>query len=166
MFIPEKRIGVVVLTNLNLSQAMVAASFVTMDFLLGNESTVEWTDYFQALEEKSAQAVQAAEREFDSGRDLSLAPRHDLQAYVGKFHNPGYGTFEIALRGDSLVQTYDGRTFDLVPYNGETFATRYQSTENHLHHMPMTFESNSDGEVIAVRIPIVPGIEPPRFLRE
>jgi CubicO group peptidase (beta-lactamase class C family) len=165
-FIPEKKIGVVVLTNLNLSQAMVAASFVTLDGLLGHASAEQWIEYFQALEKMAAEAEETAKRAFASGRDLSKTPRHDMQAYTGSFYHPGYGTFEVAIRDGALQQTYDGRSFDVKPYNGETFETRYQSTENHLHHMTMAFETDDDGKVIAVRIPIVPGIAPPRFVRK
>lgn len=165
IFIPEKRIGVVVLTNLNLSHAMTAASFVTMARLMGNDQTDHWIDHFSNFEAFSAKAEEDAKREFESGRDLTKKHRHSLKDYTGSFHHPGYGTFIVSLRDNTLQQTYDGRTYKVSPYAGETFETHYQSTENHLHHMTMTFESDDSGKAIAVHIPIVPGIKPPRFVR-
>ncbi len=165
-FVPDKKIGVVVLCNLNLSTAMWAASFVTLDRLLGFDEVDARIAYYRNLEKMAAGAEALADREFASGRDVTKKPRYALRQYAGSFHHPGYGTFEVDLKDGSLRQTYDGRSFEVKPYNGETFVTRYQSTENHIHHMTMTFESDGKGRVVAVRIPLVPGIETPRFVRE
>lgn len=164
-FIPDAGIGVVVLTNLNLSPGMVAANFVTLERLMGYPENDFWLNRLLGLEKQGAEAEKLAEKKFEAGRNLSNKPRHPLGEYTGSFNHPGYGTFEVAMQDGTLVQTYDGRSFEIKPYDGEVFETHFQSTENHLHHMTMTFESDADGKVITVRIPIVPGIEPPKFVK-
>ena len=88
-----------------------------------------------------------------------------MAAYAGAYAHPGYGTFRVALAGEGLSQTYEERTFALELYDGETFATRFQSTENHLLHLAMTFETGEEGSVDAVIVPLIPGIPPQRFVR-
>ena len=64
------------------------------------------------------------------------------------------------------MQTFDGRTFELTSYDGEVFETRWQSTENHLLHLKMTFRSDRESRVVAVAVPLIPDIAPQRFVRE
>ena len=74
---------------------------------------------------------------------------------------------QIHSRDDArLSQTCEGRTFPLEPYDGETLATRFKSTENSLLHLPMTFVSDAEARVVAVNVPLIPGIAPQRFVRQ
>ena len=74
---------------------------------------------------------------------------------------------ESILRNPALpaIHPYEGRAFPVEPYDGETLATRFQSTENHLLHITMQFESDAADQVVAVLIPLIPGIPPQRFVR-
>jgi len=49
---------------------------------------------------------------------------------------------------------------------GETLATRFQSTENSLLHLPMTFVPDAEGKVVAIKVPLIPGIAPQRLVRQ
>jgi hypothetical protein len=70
------------------------------------------------------------------------------------------------MEDDDLTQTYQERTFPLEPYDGESLITRFQSTENNLLYLTMIFESDDEGRVDAMIIPLIPGIPAQRFLRE
>ncbi len=102
--------------------------------------------------------------EFAEGRNLQNPPAHNLRQYQGHYVHPGYGEFTIALEQDALYQTHEGRTYPLVPYNGETFTSRFQSTENRLLDMTFTFESEQES-VVAVCVPLIPDIPTPRFVK-
>ena len=108
----------------------------------------------------------AEEKQFLEGRKPENKPQHGLANYAGTYSHPGYGTFEVTLAEDGLAQAYEGRSFPLEQYDGETFATRFQSTENSLLHLTMTFEVDDEGRADAVIIPLIPGIPAQRFLRE
>ncbi|MHC4520250.1 MAG: DUF3471 domain-containing protein [Planctomycetota bacterium] len=96
----------------------------------------------------------------------SNGPQHDLSRYAGTYSHPGYGTFIVDHRPEGLVQTYEGRTFPVAPYDGETFETRFRSTENSLVHLTMSFQSDTQGRVVAVTVPLIPDIPKPRFVRQ
>ncbi len=59
-FIPEKKLGVVVLSNLNLCRAAQAASLVALDHYLGRSTRNEWIDYYQDVQARSAAARSSA----------------------------------------------------------------------------------------------------------
>ncbi|MCJ2544142.1 serine hydrolase [Thermostichus vulcanus] len=164
-FIPARGFGVAVLTNLNVSNANTIGALVVMDRLLGQVQVETRIAYGKQVAEGFARQAAAAEQAFWAGRDPNALPQHPLANYLGQFHHPGYGTFTISLGEGRLWQTYDQRTYPLDPYNGETFSTRFQSTENRLLHLSLTFETDAKGQVVAVRIPIVEDISPPRFVR-
>jgi CubicO group peptidase (beta-lactamase class C family) len=164
-FIPARRLAVAVLTNLNVSNANTVGALVVMDRLLGQPQVGSRIAYGQAVAAQFTQQAAAAEQAFWAGRDPNALPQHPLANYVGQFQHPGYSTFTIRQTEDCLWQTYDDRTYPLEPFHGETFSTRFQSTEDRLLHLTLSFETDADGKVTAVRIPIVEDIAPPRFVR-
>lgn len=164
-FLPQSQIGVAVLCNLNLTNGMTVAGLTILDTLLGIDQLADRIHHYHALADKFKQAEIRAKQEFLAGQDLSQPPSQDLDHYTGCFHHPGYGTFILENRQGSLWQTYDGRSFPVDPYCGDTWATRFQSTEDHLLPMTLAFESDGHPQATAVRVPIVPGIDPPRFVR-
>ncbi|MDJ0756467.1 MAG: serine hydrolase [Ardenticatenaceae bacterium] len=164
-FVPEENIGAVVLTNLNVTEGVSAAGLLILDHLLGIENTVdERIAHFQQRAQWFATWEEQQKEAFMAGQNPANRPRHALEAYQGEYTHPGYGTFSITYDGSTLQQTYDGRTFPLNLYNGETFGSRFQTTENRV--LPMTFTFESSGPVTAVRVPIIEDIPIPRFVRD
>jgi CubicO group peptidase (beta-lactamase class C family) len=165
-FIPELDLGVVALCNLNLTEFPELLVRVVFDRFLGTDALDEWNEHYGNLKNARHKRKRAAGTDFHAGRRLESKPRHELAAYTGTYTHPGYGTFIVAMHANGLVQTYDGRSFPLQPYDGETFGTRWQSTENNLLHLPMRFHSDKEGRVVAVVVPLIPGIPPQRFVRQ
>ena len=165
-FVPEINAGVVVLCNLNSTIFMQMVELIVFDKLLGIEKADEWNEYYLNYQKQGAVYAEERSKRFAANRDLTNKPAYELKAYTGTFTHPGYGAFKIEKRGDKLFQTFDERTNEIKPYNGKVFETIYHSTENDRHHFTMTFESDKSGKVVAVRIPIVPRITEPRFIRD
>ncbi|MCB0123245.1 MAG: serine hydrolase, partial [Caldilineaceae bacterium] len=165
-FLPEKAAGVIVLTNLNLTEGSTAAGLIVLDALLDVTMVDKRIGHYQQRTEEFRALERAEERLFDAGRNLLNPPSHEWAHYQGRYRHPGYGEFVITLEEGTLYQTYDGRTYPLVPYNGDTFASNFQSTENHLLNMTFTFDSDSHGKVVAVRVPLIPAIPTPCFVKE
>ena len=164
-FVPEKAAGVVVLTNLHWTEGVSAAGMIALDHLLGIEAVDSRIAFFQQRTQRFRDMEKQEAREFAEGRNLQNPPAHDLRQYQGHYVHPGYGKFTIALKQETLYQTHEGRTYPLVSYNGETFAGRFQSTENRLLDMTFTFESDAQGHIVAVRVPLIPDIPTPRFVK-
>ncbi len=165
-FVPDADIAAVVMTNLNLTDGVTAAGMVVLDELLGVEMIDARIAHYQRRSQMFSDRDAQTKRDFEVGRNLSNPPAHPLHAYEGAYSHPGYGTFTVELRQDLLYQTYDGRAFPLAPYDGETLAGSFQSTENRLLDMTFTFEADGHGQMSAVRVPIVPDIPTPRFVKE
>ena len=164
-FVPEKEAGVVVFTNLNLTEGAPAAGLIVLDHLLGIEAIAQRIAFYQKRAHFFREMEKQEARAFAQGRNLLNPPPNDLRHYQGNYWHPGYGLFAITLEQDRLYQTYDGRTYPLLPYNSPTFASSFQSTENRLLNMTFTFESDSQGTVVAVRVPLIPDIPTPRFVK-
>lgn len=164
-FIPAKAAGVVVLTNLHWTEGSSAAGMIVLDQLLGIDAVAQRLAFFQQrtqfFRELEAQETQA----FAAGRKLHHPPAFALHHYQGHYVHPGYGAFTIHLDGGTLYQTYDERTYPLELYDGDTFASPFQSTENRLLNLLFTFESDPQGNMIALRVPLIPGIPTPRFVK-
>ncbi len=164
-FIPALDIGVVVLCNLNLTKSVIGACQVAMSHMMGEPNCKAIVRHFQLQEQKDDELRTKIKLDFQMKQDTNNPPRQLLTSYEGTYHHPGYGSFDVALINDRLTQTYDGRRFDLLPYNGNTLATRFQSTENNLLRIIMEFGGYADSKFNFVDVPIVPDISPPRFIR-
>ncbi|MEM7126506.1 MAG: serine hydrolase [Chloroflexota bacterium] len=169
-FIPERDAGVVVFTNLNLTEGSSAAGMIALDHIVNVENADARLAFFQQRTHFFRNRDKEEEQAFGEGRNLQNPPTHRLEAYQGNYTHPGYGKFVVELRGETLYQSYDGRTFPLVPYNGNTFASHFQSTENHLLNMTFTFETTAPDQatqsnIVALRVPLIPDIPTPRFTK-
>ena len=164
-FIPTLNIGVVVFCNLNLTKSVIGACQVAMSHMMGEPDCEAIIKHFRLQEQKDDELQTQINLEFESNQDPNNSPHQPLSAYEGTYHHPGYGSFDVTLMNNRLTQIYDGRRFELRPYNGNTLATRFQSTENNLLEMVMTFGGYADSQFNFVDVPIVPDICPPRFTR-
>jgi CubicO group peptidase (beta-lactamase class C family) len=165
-YMPELNAGIVVLCNLNLTSFPDVLTRVIYDRLLGIGDVMEWNPLYKAQDRAREELDRAEVEQFLAGHQPENKPQYELAEYTGTYTHPGYGTFVIAMSEKGLIQTFEERTFPLETYGGETFATRFQSTENYLHHMAMTFESDIEGRVEAVTVPLIPDIPTQRFVRE
>ncbi len=164
-FIPSLDIGVAVACNLNLTKSVIGACQVAMSHMMGESDCKAVVAHFTVQEQKDADLQKQIRHEFETGQNRNNPPHQPLACFEGTYRHPGYGSFDVALINERLTQTHDGRRFDLLPYNGNTLATRFQSTENNLLRMPMTFGGYSDSKFNFVEVPIVPDIGAPRFMR-
>ena len=164
-FIPALDIGAVVFCNLNLTKSVIGACQVAMSHMLGQPDCNAIVKHFKLQQQKDDELRAKIELDFQMKRNPNNPPSQPLTAYEGTYHHPGYGRFDVALINERLTQVYDGRRFDLLPYNGNIFATDFQSTENNLLKMIMTFGGYDDSQFNFVDVPIVPDICPPRFMR-
>ncbi len=139
-FLPERKIGVGVMTNASgpASRVLLLVTSYIYDLLLGKP--VDPADTVAAFKSElgKARAAMLADVEKRSKRPWML--QHPNDAYAGRYENPGFGTLVISTDGDHLVASIAGlrsvleaftepesARVEILPGQGEVF--RFQFTD-------------------------------------
>lgn len=108
--LPEKKIGVVILANLQFCPISQVLTNTVFDQLLG-KTYHDWTQDFPKLPFN--------ERKVEKSWDVSSS---ELEKYVGSYHSEIYGIVEIALEEGSLNFHQDKLFGELIPIGKDKFA--------------------------------------------
>lgn len=100
--IPDKKLGVIVLTN-GMNSPIMPITYYTLDALLG-VSKKDWSKDFLAFREgrKDTRVSDAKEK-----RVMDTKPSVGKKAYVGTYESTIYGKIMISLEEDSLVMKFE-----------------------------------------------------------
>ena len=136
--IPEKNIGVVVLSNLHGSPVTQIIASTAVDRLLGMEE-VDWKqDYLDLI---GQQPVETGFSLFaEEQRRKNTSPRPELKELTGEYVHPLYGTFQIELEEERLVGDYHGTEIELEHWHYNVFVGRVDT----LGPMELAFQFNQD----------------------
>lgn len=139
-FLPNEKIGVVILTNSSTDGRYAISSIKNSiyDHVLGIQDT-NWI--YKFLEERA------------SIKQESLI--QSLQKYEGQYVHPAYGTMEILLEYDSLVATLGKMKVPLIQKSEGVFEAKYPALLTYGVNpiVEFSFFSNSLGEVDELHIP-------------
>jgi CubicO group peptidase (beta-lactamase class C family) len=105
-FMPERNLGVVVLTNYE-DQSLTWALYIQIfDRFLGVEEH-DWSEYY--LKRYKEDNTKAAREKSAAGRKRAKKTKPSLQldAYTGQYENDFYGTASVTLKGRKLVLKLD-----------------------------------------------------------
>ncbi|HSW58932.1 MAG TPA: serine hydrolase [Dehalococcoidales bacterium] len=159
-FMPEDNLGVVVLSNLNVTYLPIALSYEIYDRLLGFEG-IDWTKIIEsnitnALESLKAAAIKSSL----PPRKEGTHPSHILKEYTGKFVNPGYGIVHISLENDALKLQYGMFDTTIAHYHYDTFGFEAML-------LFATFRTDKFGNVdsVSIRLEMDPAIDDILFSR-
>lgn len=165
---PYDDLGIVVLTNQNASLLPTLIRNEISDMVL----KLPESDWMAYLEEKIDQAKKQIEKQKEaqsSSRVAAAGPSHNLSSYAGNYSQPGYGTFAIQLKNDSLFARFREYQFYLQPWHYDVFKPREISkgrvdmeTDAELD---FNFQSNLQGDISGVAIKIEPTLDPLIFSR-
>jgi CubicO group peptidase (beta-lactamase class C family) len=101
-FFPSDSIGIIVLSNQNGSTIPSIVRNTVADRIL----KLPYFDWNNDLKKSTAKA-KAAEKEVEknktSNQKLNTQLSHALKDYEGIYQHPGYGSFEVSVRNDSLI---------------------------------------------------------------
>jgi CubicO group peptidase (beta-lactamase class C family) len=96
LLLPRKRIGVVLLANLDVLEMLWATGNRLADHLL-ELPPVSWnTHYREQLDRQEEAARKEQERRLRSRRP-NTRPSRELDAYAGSYHEPAYGTVQVTV---------------------------------------------------------------------
>lgn len=130
-FIPDERLGVVVLTNQESGEAFNAITYEALDHYLG-ASEWDWLAGFSAAKERNDARVAAAEARTSTERDETSTPSLPSDRYAQTYRDRWYGDIDIAAEGDGLVIRFSRSpdlVGDLVHWQYDTFLVRWRKRE-------------------------------------
>lgn len=160
--LPEEDLGVVVLSNRVGSSFTRAVTLTAVDRMLNLEER-DWVGRFRKQAEQARKASGTGPS--DTVR-AAAPPSHPLADYAGAYRHPAYGAVRVSSAGDSLTARLGTLTFDLDHRHYETFDATADYALVEGTGFPFQFETNRDGDVEALTVPMQPGAEALRFERQ
>jgi CubicO group peptidase (beta-lactamase class C family) len=118
--VPEERLGIVLLNNLDQTRMNLALSNALLDALLGLPRQ-DWNAVGLAAVRRAEADRAAEERERLAKRHLNTRPSRELLAYAGKYEHPAYGIVEVTVTPRGLVWRWNDFQGRLEHFHFDTF---------------------------------------------
>jgi hypothetical protein len=161
-FVPQEKIGVAVLTNIDARPLRDVLAYEVCDRLLGlpdNNWNPRWhalyTEFFAATDRDREVAAQE--------RAPGAPPTHPLEAYAGEYAAAGYAEFKVKLEGEELLAWIAGAWYPLEHYHYDIFNLDLSRFEQRL---PVRFLMSVQGEIDAVSLALESQVDPILFKRK
>jgi CubicO group peptidase (beta-lactamase class C family) len=119
--LPKRNLGVVILENIGRGSALAALRSTILDRFLGAPQR-NWNSDLLAMEKADIAKAEARNAEREAKRVTAPKPSHELAAYVGSYHNAGFGDLTLSITNDALVLHWQRLTLPLVHENYDTFS--------------------------------------------
>ena len=160
--LPEDDLGVVVLSNRLGSAFTRAVTLTAVDRMLDLEAR-DWTGRFR---EQAEQAPQTSGSDSSEAARADAPPSHPLSDYAGTYRHPAYGEMRVSSAGDSLVARLGTMTIDLDHRHYDVFDGRASNPLLQELGFAVQFETNRNGDVASLTVPLEPSADPLRFERQ
>ncbi|MDE3055278.1 MAG: serine hydrolase [Verrucomicrobiota bacterium] len=164
--LPEEKIGIIVLTNSNLTPLARYLSGFVMDRLL----LLPPKDWLQEGLEKVQTSWKLESQTTDiSGRKQGTALSHPISHYAGSYSHPGYGTLKIqVIEEGKLRMEHNGLAAILEPWHYDTFilSQELQDLIRSRKGMKFSFQTTNDGEIKSVSATLEPATKEIVFVKE
>jgi CubicO group peptidase (beta-lactamase class C family) len=152
--VPEARIGIALLNNLDSTQMNLALSNSIVDLLLGLPAK-DWNAYLREQVRKEKAAKMEYLRQREARRHHGTKPSRELRAYTGAYQHPAYGTVTVGAKGGQLMWKWNGFTCPLRHYHHDTFTI----ADEVLHDPFVSFTLGTDGNVERMKVEGRLGVE-------
>ena len=146
--VPDQKLGVVILSNLDAGRLRDAIFFRIVDSYTDKEP-LDFSPRLLEMHRNALQQRDEREKEWQGLNDDPVKPSLPIAEYAGKYASPAFGTVEIALKGGNLVYNRT-RTMvlDLRCEKGDTFLGKYRNAANDLRDGKLEIEfQTADGKV-------------------
>ncbi len=161
-FVPQEKIGVVVLTNIDSRPLRDVLTYEVVDRMLGLPDN-RWNPRWHALHAEMMASIDRDRQVTAQARLIESAPTHPLEAYTGEYAAEGYADFKVRQDGDQLMAWIAGDWYPLQHYHYDIFNLDLDRFELRL---PVRFLMNVQGEIDEVSLPIEPEVQPVTFKRK
>jgi CubicO group peptidase (beta-lactamase class C family) len=151
MLIPDKKLGVFVVSNLRPSFFPEAVCKAVLDHQLGAKG-IDWVKFYQAELTKFENNWKQFREKRTAERKPLTKPSRELKAYLGEFDNNAYGKATVTKEGDQLFVNWGKFTFKLEHFHFDTFTLIPVAPADLLFTfdratLELQFRLSADGEV-------------------
>lgn len=153
--LPERRIGVAVLTNRAPSPVTELLTYAALDRLCGHDP-IDWFGRFSEMRQKVVAQRSIDKAASNNGRRTETKPSHALHEYAGAYSHPAYGCMIITHEGDELGWQWRGMSGPLQHHHYDVFMTLRKPSEIHPDELPVTFGYNREGVIDRLSTPLEP----------
>ncbi len=156
MLIPEKQLGVVVLTN-SMTGISEALCYDIVDRFLDGQPRPWLQEGFEQFKKSRVAFRERIDRAIKPVAEAAHAPNHPLQDYTGKFLCPLYGEAEVKLDDGKLVLALlpnPDLVADLTPLHYDTFLIRWRNKFAWFEEGTAHFVANAKGELVEIELDV------------
>ncbi len=168
-FLPAKKTGVVIFSNLNETSLPGVLMYTLLDHLLGLEPR-DWNGRLRELNNEFEDGQEKAHEASWEARIKDTRPSHALADFVGVYEHPGYGLAQIewADEGKTRLQVrLNNMPSPLTHYHYDVFELFNDLYEDN-RYIKLNFFTALDGTIggFSAQLELTPGIEAIRFVRK
>jgi len=130
-FMPDRRLGVVVLTNQESGGAFNSITYHVLDHYM-DAPDWDWLGGFAAAEERGSASMAEFTATAKDERELDSTPSLDLERYATTYRDAWYGDIAIGHEGEGLVIRFSRSpdlVGDMVHWQHDTFLVRWRARE-------------------------------------
>jgi CubicO group peptidase (beta-lactamase class C family) len=160
-FVPKHNIGVSIQSNLNGNSLPLILAYQVFDRLRGRAPSPV-NEQVRKVADEAKEALAKGKEQTESDRVQGTQPSHDLDAYVGEYEHPGYGTIAVGRDDTGLTYTFNNETFPLRHYHYDIFQFIMRVFEL---RVPVSFVTGMKGDIEKLLTPIEPALPPQEFVR-
>lgn len=159
-FLPDQKLGIVVLSQVDQSRLPVVLTYEIYDRLL-DLASLDWQDRLK--QEVQTETKQMEEHLQNLEKGINSMDDHDYPLsyqqyghYAGNYHHPGYGLVSITHTENNMqMKMLNNRlTFRLTPTARHTFFARYDDTYS--LHIPLFFQTDQEGDIVGFAAKLEP----------
>lgn len=110
--LPERRVGVAVLTNRAPSAVTELLTYAALDQLCGHEP-IDWFDRLRSMRRQALAQQKVDQQARGELRRTGTAPSHPLGDYAGEYEHPAYGRIGITKENNALAWPWRGMSGQL-----------------------------------------------------
>jgi CubicO group peptidase (beta-lactamase class C family) len=154
MLIPEKKLGVFVVSNLRPTYFPEAVCKAVLDHQIGAKG-IDWIKFYQTELTKFENNWKQFKQKRLTERKPLTKPSRELKAYLGEFENFAYGKATVSQDGEQLLLKWGKFTFKLEHFHFDTFTLIPIAPVDQLFTfdratLEMQFRLSSDGEITSL----------------
>ena len=165
-FFPSDSIGIIVLTNQDGSSIPSVVRNIMADRMLGVTKT-DWNKTLRDRRDKAIKEQKEAKKDAVSDQVAGTSPSHVLEAFAGEYSHPGYGDFDINVKGDSLFAQFALMKFWLKHYHYDVFETYLVEDDgidaSEPSDLRINFSTNNTGEISGLAVKFEAALDPLEF---
>jgi CubicO group peptidase (beta-lactamase class C family) len=156
--LPERNVGVVVLTNRSPSAVVDIVTYFWLDRLCGL-APIPWLDRFRERR-RAMLAQQGVDRNARTAvRRAGTAPSHALADYCGTYAHPGYGRIAVTQADDTLHWAYRGMAAPLAHRHYDTFELPEVPDRLLPDGLAISFATDREGNIASLAAPLEPMVK-------